>query len=127
MSHPDTLILLQALSDTWLDLPGLVGVDWPLLENGLTDLLERLRAERDPDQEDLLRWQVMVQLRPYPAAYDRVQRRMDKLTFGEGEAFSKGLFRPEDGPSATTQSELTGPRGRCHPLHRHPTPGPGPG
>jgi len=36
MSHPDTRILLQALSDTWLDLPGLVGVDWPLVENEMT-------------------------------------------------------------------------------------------
>ena len=111
MSHPDTLILLQALSDTWLDLPGLVGVNWPLLETGLIDLLERLRAQRDPDQESMLRWQVMVQLRPYPAAFDCVQRRMDELTFGAGEAFSKGLFRPEDGPSATTQSKSAGPVG----------------
>lgn len=119
MSHPDTLILLQALSDTWPELPGLVGVDWTQLETGLADLLERLSAERDPDQEAILRWQVMVKLRPYQAAFDRVQRRMDKLTVRSGSV-SKGPIELYKWRSLTAQAstaELAGVVTRYTDIH----------
>jgi hypothetical protein len=104
MSHPDTLILLQAVSDIWPELPVLVGADWPSFQNELTGLLEQLRAENDPDQEALLRWQVLYRLRPYPAALERVNQRQNGLTTRGGPS-SKGLLPDYGWRSMVTTAE----------------------
>lgn len=104
MSHPDTLILLQAVSDVWPELPVLVGADWPRFQSELTGLLEQLRAENDPDQEALLRWQVLYRLRPYPAALERVNQRQNGLTTRGGPS-SKGLVPDYGWRSVVTTAE----------------------
>lgn len=79
MLHPDTVLLQRALADIWEELPALVGSDWHAVGPKLFDLREQLRLADDPDQETLLRYLVIIALRPYPSATQRLVERQEQL------------------------------------------------
>jgi hypothetical protein len=62
-------VVLQALLAIWDELPGLVGPDWRKILPDLEALLARLKATQDPDATTDL----VLTLRPYPAARSRLQ------------------------------------------------------
>ena len=79
MPHPDTNLLLRTMADVQDELPMLVGSDWTAVEPRLIDLLNQLQTSDDPDNESVLRYQVVMILRPYQAALDRVLERQEQL------------------------------------------------
>ena len=109
MPHPDSHLLLQAIGDVWPQMVELVGPDWSTLRLRLADLLSQLERVDDPDAEALLRYQVVLALRPYPAALRTLLDRQDQLRTRGGDTGQSYIVRWTEVAQAEAKSVLPSP------------------
>ncbi|MFN0086407.1 MAG: hypothetical protein ACKVX9_13550 [Blastocatellia bacterium] len=98
---------LFGLLAVWDELPALLGANWPAIFSRVESLLERMWETSDPNERALLAADILIALRSYPNARQRLNRAISSAgTEQRGARRGRPVSPPKDAPSLPTPAEL---------------------